>query len=204
MNWFFATILLFVSTAGFSQETIDEMFDDGLIHDYKINPSIDVARLFAGTPNINLELLLINSISITTGVGFTKKFKLNTFSEVLDGAPPYETNIKNGSFIHFLGKYFYGERNQLKGYFGGGYNLHKITLIPDEIYSSHNYKKRHIHLGGGVQWHGARNITYDYYLGVGFSNKTANSIKIGETYINVDETLDGGFVLCFKIGYPIK
>jgi len=204
MNYIFTTILLFVSAAGFAQETIDEMFDDGLIHDYKINPSIDVARLFAGTPNINLELLPIKSVSLTAGVGLTKKYKLNSFGEILDGTPPYETNIKNGSFIHFLGKYFYGERNQLKGYFGGGYNRHKITLIPDEIYSSHNYKAIHIHVGGGLQWHGARNITYDYYLGVGFSNKTANSIKTGETYVHVDETMDGGFILCFKVGYPIK
>ena len=204
MNYFFATILLFVSSVGFAQESIDEMFDDGLIHDYKINPSIDVARLIAGTPNINLEILPIKKISLTAGVGITKKFNLNTFGEMLDGAPPYETNIKNGSFIHFLGKYFYGERNQLKGYFGGGYNQHKITLIPDEIYTSHNYKKSNIHLGGGMQWHGARNITYDYYLGVGFSNKTANSIKTGETYVQVDETIDAGFILCFKVGYPIK
>ena len=57
MNYFFGVILLFFSTTGFAQETIDEMFDDGLIHDYKINPSIDIARLISGTPNINLELL---------------------------------------------------------------------------------------------------------------------------------------------------
>ena len=204
MNYFFATTLLFICSVGFAQESIDEMFDDGLVHGYKINPSIDIARLIAGTPNINLEILPIESISLTAGVGITKKFKLSTFSEILDGALPYETNIKNGSFIHFLGKYFYGERNQLKGYFGGGYNQHKITLIPDIIYSSRNYKTRNIHLGGGIQRHGAKNITYDYYLGVGFSNKTTNSIKTGETYVHVDETIDAGFILCFKVGYPIK
>ena len=204
MNYFFGVILLFFSTTGFAQETIDEMFDDGLIHDYKINPSIDIARLISGTPNINLELLPFKSISITAGAGITKKFKLNSFGEILDGAAPYETNIKNGSFIHFLGKYFYGERKQLKGYVGGGYNRHKITLIPDQIYNSHNYKENHIHVGGGLQRHGARNVTYDYYLGVGFGNKTANSVKIGETRVHVEETIYAGFILCFKIGYPIK
>jgi len=187
MNYFFCIILLLFSAGGFAQETIDEMFDDGLIHDYKINPSIDIARLIAGTPNINLELLPIKSISLTAGAGFTVGAKLRPYSEIIDGFELYEKNIKNGRFIHALLKCFYRERNQYKGYFALGYHQYKINLKEDSTFSSHYY-----------------NITYDYYLGLSLSNKTTYSTAPGSNSIQIEEAIGADFILGFKVGYPIK
>ena len=204
MNYFFGVILLLLSALGFAQETIDEMFDDGLIDDYKINPSIDIARLIAGTPNINLELLPIKSISITAGAGFTMGAKLRPYSEIIDGFELYERNIKNGRFIHALLKCFYRERNQYKGYFALGYHQYKNNLKEDSTFSSHYYNSKHIHIGCGVQWLGAHNITYDYYLGLSLSNKTTYSNAIGSNSIQIEEAIGADFILGFKVGYPIK
>ena len=184
MNYFFGVILLLFSALGFAQETIEEMFDDGLIHDYKINPSIDIARLIAGTPNINVEL--------------------RPYREIIDGFELYEKNIKNGRFIHALLKCFYRERNQYKGYFALGYHQYKINLKEDSTFSSHYYNSKHIHIGCGVQWLGAHNITYDYYLGLSLSNKTTYSNAIGSNSIQIEEAIGADFILGFKVGYPIK
>jgi hypothetical protein len=205
MKHIYIAALFFISLFGHGQETIEDMFDDGLVHGYTINPSIDLARLIAGTPNINLELFPNKNLSITAGIGLTMQYKLNSLNDITGGSELFDKNIKSGSFLHAMGKYFFSKKNQYKGYFAIGYNRHRINMKEFELqYSSSYYKSKQIHLLGGVQWQGAKNITYDYYLGLGFVNKKTYAGLLGGNTVQTDDDFDIGTVLCFKLGYPIK
>lgn len=197
-------LLLIHSSFCFGQESIDDMFNDGLTSNYKLNPSIDVARLIAGTPNLNLEVFLHEDLSISGGIGLTTNTRLRLLSEILDGNSIYESGIKFGTFWHLQVKYFYAQINEFNGYFAVTHNLHHVNLNDFDIaYQTKFYKLKQYNFGGGAQWHGAHNITYDYYLGVGFEIKNTYAEKIGGNLVHTDNYISAGFILAFKVGFPI-
>jgi len=197
--------LFFISSLGFGQETIDEMFDDGIVHGYRINPSVDIVKLIIGTPNINIELFPTEKLSFTAGAGITPFYRIRSMGELIDGDSLIETGIKLGTYLHFKAKLFYYETNKAKVYFGIIHNRSKNNLKEvDVLYTSKYYTYNQLHFGSGLQWQGAHNITIDYFLGVGFTGKKTygNNTIIGNKLIDDDEF--GGFLLSFKIGYPLK
>lgn len=187
-------VLSLFALNSFSQEDLEDIFDDGVANpDWTINVGLDAATLIGGTVHLNGNIYFKDKAGLQVGLGFLP------FGYILDVSSPFGVldddedrqaryDINGGTHMNLAFKYVKSYSDTYKWYFYGMYKGWKFSrtekVIPVDPFNptsktlNIDVKRRKYNIGSGITLTPFDHIGFDLRGGVYLGS---NKFDDGET-----------------------